>query len=113
MDDFTPRSAIDPKDQAVLRLAGKVRADLVKILSAIRKLHLVLADGFVERGWLEHRDHYFLIRLEEIEAVIKGQSAPEKLRVLSAERLEETARHRTVQMPRASFCRKALQCRET
>src|SRR5262249_20580967 len=58
----------------------KVRSDLVKILAAQRKLHLVLADRFVERGWLEHRDHYFFIHLNEIETVIKGQSAPETLR---------------------------------
>src|SRR5262249_13857904 len=33
----------------------KVRSDLVKILAAMRKLHLVLAERFAKRGWLEHR----------------------------------------------------------
>src|SRR5262245_23379851 len=77
----------------------KVRSDLVKILAAVRKLHLVLAERFVERGWLEDRDHYFLIRLEEIEAVIKDQSAPETLRTFTTARIEEMARHGSIQMP--------------
>src|SRR5262245_39140667 len=77
----------------------KVRSDLVKILAAMRKLHLILADRFVERGWLEHRDRYFLIRIEEIAAVIEGKSEPETLRALAADRSAETARNRTIQMP--------------
>ena len=77
----------------------KVRSDLVKILAAMRKLHLVLADRFVERGWLEHRDDYFLIRLEEIATVIDGKSAPETLRALAEDRIMETARNRSIQMP--------------
>ena len=77
----------------------KVRSDLVKILAAMRKLHLVLADRFVERGWLEHRDDYFFIRLEDIATVIEGKSTPETLRTLAADRIAETARNRSIQMP--------------
>ena len=77
----------------------KVRSDLVKILAAMRKLHLVLANRFVERGWLENRDDYFLIRLEEVAAVIKGKSAPDTLRPLAGDRSAETARNRPIQMP--------------
>src|SRR5436309_3421121 len=47
-----------------------------RLLAAMRKLHLVLAERFVERGWLEHRDDYFLIRLEVMEPLSRGKSCP-------------------------------------
>ena len=64
----------------------QVRSDLVRILTAMRAWNLILADRFVHRGWLDSRDDYFLIRFEEIAAVIKGESSPEILRSLAAER---------------------------
>ena len=77
----------------------RVRSDLVRILTAMRTWNLILADRFVQRGWLDSRDDYFLIRFEEIAAVIKGDSAPATLRALATERALETARHRSIQMP--------------
>ncbi|HEX5732094.1 MAG TPA: PEP/pyruvate-binding domain-containing protein [Blastocatellia bacterium] len=77
----------------------QVRSDLVRILTAIRTWNLILADRFVHRGWLDTPEDYFLIRFEEIAAVINGESGPETLRALASERALETARHRTIQMP--------------
>jgi rifampicin phosphotransferase len=77
----------------------KVRSELVQALSAVRRWHLALADRFVERGWLDFRDDYFLLLLPEITAVMEGKRRPETLRGLAAERAAETARHRALSMP--------------
>jgi rifampicin phosphotransferase len=77
----------------------RVRSDMVRILATIRAWHLVLAERFVERGWLDSRDDYFLIHVEEIAAVIKGHARPETLRGLAADRMVEIARYRSIQMP--------------
>jgi pyruvate,water dikinase len=65
----------------------------------MRTWNLILADRFVHRGWLDSPEDYFLIRFEEIAAVIKGEISPVTLRALAAERALETARHRSIQMP--------------
>ena len=62
--------------QTLLRLARAVRSDLIRVLAVLRRLHLVLADRFVERGWLDDRDDYFLLHLPEIGAVIDGSAPP-------------------------------------
>jgi pyruvate,water dikinase len=77
----------------------QVRSDVVRVLAETRKWHLVLADRFVDRGWLDDRDEYFLLHLTEIAAVIKQQSRPDNLRNIVASRVAETARHRSMQMP--------------
>ncbi len=77
----------------------QVRSDLVRVLTAMRTWNLILADRFVHRGWLNSRDEYFLIRFQEIAAVIKGESGPETLRALAIERMRETAQYRSIQMP--------------
>jgi rifampicin phosphotransferase len=77
----------------------RVRSDMVRVLAAIRPWHLALAGRFVQRGWLDARDHYFLLHLEEIGAVISGASPAESLRPLAAARTRELARYRPLQMP--------------
>jgi len=77
----------------------RVRSDMVRVLAAARKWHLVLAERFVERGWLDSRNDYFLLHLKEIAVVIHGQNKPESLRVLAADRILECARYASVQMP--------------
>ena len=54
------------KQQYVWREA--VRSDLTRVISRIRDWHLVLADRFVERGWIDRRDDYFLLELDEVDA---------------------------------------------
>ncbi len=77
----------------------QVRSDMVRVLAILRTWHLVLAGRFVERGWLDRPDDYFLIRLEEIASVIGGQTGPEALRTAATDRARETMRHRGIQMP--------------
>jgi len=77
----------------------KVRSELVRVISAVRRWHLALADRFVERGWLDFRDDYFLLLLPEIAAVMEGNRRPETLRGLAAERAAEMTRSRALSMP--------------
>ena len=71
-----------PRARALIRRLKKqygwreqVRSDLTRILRYMRGYHLALAERFVERGWLDRRDDYFLLRLDEIAAVIGGAAA--------------------------------------
>jgi rifampicin phosphotransferase len=77
----------------------RVRFDLVRVLAAQRRFHLVLADRFVARGWLDDRDDYFFVRLPEIESVIDGRAAPASLRPIVATRRAEQDRYRSMRMP--------------
>jgi phosphohistidine swiveling domain-containing protein len=76
-----------------------VRSDIARVLSALRAWHLVLAERFVERGWLRDRDDYFLIEFREIAAVMLGRLGPEKLRGIAAERAAIRARQAGYNMP--------------
>jgi rifampicin phosphotransferase len=77
----------------------RVRSDMIRVLSVVRKWHLVLAERFVERGWLDSRNDYFLLRLPEIAGVIQGRDKPEVLRALAGDRIVESARYASIQMP--------------
>jgi pyruvate,water dikinase len=77
----------------------QVRSDFVRVLAEARRWHLVLAQRFVERGWLDDRDQYFLLHLPEVASVIDGTSAPQSLRTIVANRTVEVARYRSIQMP--------------
>jgi phosphohistidine swiveling domain-containing protein len=77
----------------------QVRSDLVRVLAAARRWHLVLAARFVERGWIARRDDYFLLRLDEIDAVISRGADPAGLRAIVDERIATRERQRAIQMP--------------
>jgi pyruvate,water dikinase len=77
----------------------QVRFDLMRVLAGGRRCHLALADRFVERGWIDHRDDYFQLYLQEIADVIAGQRSASDLRGIVADRKAETARHRSIHMP--------------
>jgi hypothetical protein len=68
----------------------RVRSDLVRVLGAVRRWHLALADRFVERGWLDTRDDYFLLHLGEIAAIVNGQRPSNTLREIVAARQRES-----------------------
>jgi pyruvate,water dikinase len=77
----------------------RVRSDVARVLGAVRKWHLALADRFVERRWLERRDDYFLLELQEIAAIIDGRCTRERCQAIVADRIAERERHRAIQMP--------------
>jgi rifampicin phosphotransferase len=77
----------------------QVRSDVVRVLGAVRVWHLALAERFVERRWLDRRDDYFLLELDEIAPVVNGVHGPDGWRAIVADRLAERERHRAIVMP--------------
>ena len=69
----------------------QVRSDLVRVLGAARSWHLVLADRFVERGWIAKRDEYFCCNFEEIAEIVRGRHTPTGSRMVG-ERFAERER---------------------
>ena len=58
-----------------------------------------MADRFVERGWIDRRDDYFLLRLDEVHAAIRAPLTAGALRTIVAERARTLADERTLAMP--------------
>ena len=77
----------------------QVRSDLTRTVRYMRAYHLVLADRFVERGWLDRRDDYFLLLLDEIAAVIRDERPGAGLRQIAAGRAAELAEQKNLEMP--------------
>jgi pyruvate,water dikinase len=77
----------------------QVRSDLTRVVSRIRAWHLVLADRFVERDWINRRDDYFLLRLEEVGGAIDDPRQGPALPTIVARRAQERAAERDLQMP--------------
>ncbi len=100
------RWTILPQARALIRRLKKqygwreqVRSDLTRILRYMRGYHLALAQRFVERGWLDRRDDYFLLRLDEIAAVIGGVEPGPGLRGIAARRAAELAEQKDLPIP--------------
>jgi phosphohistidine swiveling domain-containing protein len=76
-----------------------VRSDLTRVVSRLRAWHLVLADRFVERGWIDRRDDYFLLLVDEVKrAAIEPEHGP-GLRAIAARRAAQLAAERNLQLP--------------
>jgi rifampicin phosphotransferase len=95
-----------PRTRALIRRLKKqygwreqVRSDLTRILRYVRGYHLALAERFVERGWLDRRDDYFLLHLDEIGAVIRGVQPGSGLRGIAARRAAELVEQKDLQIP--------------
>jgi len=100
------RRTILPRARALIRRLKKqygwreqVRSDLTRILRYLRGYHLALAERFVERGWLDCPDDYFLLRLDEIAAVIGGVAPGPGLRGIAARRAAELAEQKDLHIP--------------
>jgi pyruvate,water dikinase len=77
----------------------QIRSDLTRVLRYARGYHLALADRFVERGWIDSRDDYFLIKLEEIDAALTSADAASGLRAIAARRRAELEAEQQLRMP--------------
>ena len=95
-----------PKARALIRRLKKqygwreqVRSDLTRIVRYLRGYHLALAERFVERGWLDRRNDYFLLHLDEIAAVIRGVQPGSGLRGIAARRAAELAEQQDLHIP--------------
>jgi pyruvate,water dikinase len=77
----------------------QVRSDLTRVVSRLRAWHLVLAGRFVERRWIDRRDDYFLLKLEEVMRATDDPGHGPGLRAIAAARAAELAAERDLQMP--------------
>jgi len=76
-----------------------VRSDLTRVVSRLRAWHLVLADRFVARGWIDRRDDYFLLLVDEVKrAAVEPERGP-GLRAIAARRAAQLAAERDLRMP--------------
>jgi len=75
------------------------RSDMIRVLAIMRPWHLVLARRFVERGWLDRLENYFLLRIEEIASAIQNPAASNTFRDIVAQRAVEAERYRRFEMP--------------
>ncbi|HEX7798284.1 MAG TPA: PEP/pyruvate-binding domain-containing protein [Vicinamibacterales bacterium] len=77
----------------------EVRSDLTRVLAALRPYHLTLAGRFVERGWLDRLDDYFLLVLEEVRQACEDPARGDSLRAIAAKRAAERAAQRDLRLP--------------
>ena len=92
------RSAIRRlKKQYVWR--EQVRSDLTRVVSRLRGWHLVLAGRFVERGWIDRRDDYFLLQLDEVRRAVEDPRQGPGLRDVALGRAARIAAERDLRMP--------------
>jgi rifampicin phosphotransferase len=75
------------------------RSDMIRVLAIVRRWHLIMAQRFVERGWLDRLDDYFLLRLEEIAPAMTDGARAAGLRAIVAARSAEMDRYRRIEMP--------------
>jgi pyruvate,water dikinase len=76
-----------------------VRSDLTRVVSRMRAWHLVLADRFVERGWIDRRDDYFLLHFDEVKRACADPAIGPALRQIAADRAAQLAAERDLEMP--------------
>ncbi len=65
----------------------------------MRPYHRTLADRFVERGWIDRRADYFLLRLSEVGRAIEDNRLGPGLRDIAAQRAAESAAERDLVLP--------------
>lgn len=75
------------------------RFEMVRVVAAIRRWHLVLADSFVQRGWIDERDDYFFLHIPEVADALQQPPAHRELAQIVAQRKTERARYARMPMP--------------
>jgi pyruvate,water dikinase len=77
----------------------RIRFDLTRVVAALRRWHLTLADRFVERGWLKERDDYFLLLFAEVGRAAADPACGSELGAIAARRAAQLAAERHLAMP--------------
>jgi len=77
----------------------QVRSDLTRVVSRMRAYHLALANRFVERGWLDRRDDYFLLEMDEVKRAVADPQQGSGLRAIAARRAAQLVAERDLKMP--------------
>ena len=75
------------------------RSELMRIISELRRWHLVLAERFTERGWIENPADYFFIELEEVGEVTADAGEAAGLKSIIAGRRGDYDAWRRLEMP--------------
>jgi phosphohistidine swiveling domain-containing protein len=75
------------------------RSKMAAIAAVFRQWHLILADRFVERGWIQKRNDYFFLRTKEILAGWEENSQAVKYQSIINQRKAELASWRNIEMP--------------
>jgi phosphohistidine swiveling domain-containing protein len=76
-----------------------VRSDLTRVVSRLRAWHLVLADRFVARGWIDSGDDYFLLLVDEVKRAAIDPGLGPGLRAIVARRAAQLSAERDLQLP--------------
>lgn len=75
------------------------RFKMVAIAAVFRKRHLLLADRFVERGWIRERNDYFFLKYEEIFAGQEDNNQTARYQSIISQRKAELETWRNIEMP--------------
>lgn len=75
------------------------RSEMIRGGSEFRRWHLVLAERFAERGWVDTCDDYFFLECDEISMVIVDVNEAEALKSLVARRKADYDSWRHLEMP--------------
>ncbi len=75
------------------------RFELIRSMSEFKRWHLILAERFTERGWIEKPADYFFLELKEIGEAIVDASKAARLKSIIAGRKEDYEAWRRLEMP--------------
>jgi pyruvate,water dikinase len=75
------------------------RFELIRGISEFKRWHLILAERFADRGWIEKTSDYFFLELKEIGEVIVDASKAASLKSIIAKRKEDYKAWRHLEMP--------------
>lgn len=100
------RLTLKPRVRALLRRLKQrylsreyCRSELIKVMYYARQLHLALAARFVERGWIERCEDYFLLLAPEIADVIEGRAESGTLAAIVVARKRQREVEGRLRMP--------------
>ena len=65
-----------------------VKSEVIKLLTAMRKLLIELGKRLKEKNVLKNKDDIFFLRYEEIAPIVEGNAEPDILQVITARRAE-------------------------
>jgi pyruvate,water dikinase len=74
------------------------RFELARVVSEIRRLHLVLAERFTNRGWIEEPNDYFFLKLSEV-GMIVDRNEGINVKLIISERKNDYENWRNIEMP--------------
>src|SRR5262249_4603013 len=77
------------KTRNAYQVRERYRFEMVRLMAELRRWHLALAERFVRRSWLAHRDEYFFLEWEEIGPAIADPARAADFTALVARRKAE------------------------